>query len=653
MRIPLLSRLVERKYSPAGTVISASSVGQAVWTERNYHDLSTEGYVRNPIVKRCVKLISAGAANVPWLLTSRDGKKTYPNHPLLDLLRNPGGNQIGVQLMEAYYAYLLLAGNAYLTVPTLSGGRPPKELWTLRPDRMTVIAGPYGLPMAFEYEANGQKMSYPVNPVTGQSDVLHVKDFHPTNDWYGMSSIEPSAYGVDRHTAASKHAKALLDNGARPTGMMVFEPVTVNGQVQNASQNLVDVAEAKLRDRNVGAANAGKPMVLSGNVKWYEMAITPREMDFMKGKEDSARDICYGLGVPDILVVPGQSTYNNISEAKLDLWEQTILPLIGIGVGGLNNWLVPRFGDDLLLYVDLDQVSSLEPRRTAKRKSVGELYRSGIIDADEAREELQYGKRVPGTIRLQRGDGQIIASLMTSAQASDAMLHPLYNYMVSVGLVNEDDLSFEEFQKSWQDSKDNFDLTTRDGQQTAVSSLLRENVPPGTPRIAGSSVNQIGGGGKKSGSDMRSLYVRRPVLNGRQIADWAKSQGIRNVVDPSEMHVTIAYSKEPMDWNRLDAQGGSMSVPSGSEGRQVKALGPNKDVTALGFQHDPLESRWRDFRVRGASWDWPSYQPHVTISTSAQKKDLGDFEPYKGEIVLGPEEFDEVDEGAGAVRTGT
>ncbi|MCY0150895.1 DUF1073 domain-containing protein [Hoeflea sp. G2-23] len=44
----------------------------------------------------------------------------------------------------------------------------------------------------------------------------------------------------------------------------------------------------------------------------------------------------------------------------------------------------------------------------------------------------------------------------------------------------------------------------------------------------------------------RTLYVRRDVVNVDEIAAWAKSQGIADLVD--DLHVTIVYSPTPIDW---------------------------------------------------------------------------------------------------------
>jgi hypothetical protein len=45
-------------------------------------------------------------------------------------------------------------------------------------------------------------------------------------------------------------------------------------------------------------------------------------------------------------------------------------------------------------------------------------------------------------------------------------------------------------------------------------------------------------------------------------------------------------------------------------------------------------------REAGASWDWPDYQPHISLSKAPV--DLSKIEPYRGEIVLGPEIFEEI-----------
>jgi HK97 family phage portal protein len=94
------------------------------------------------------------------------------------------------------------------------------------------------------------------------------------------------------------------------------------------------------------------------------MSLSPKDMDFINTKHSAARDIALALGVPpQMLGIPGDNTYSNMAEARLALWEQTILPLLENICNSFNNWLLPRFGSEFVLDYDTDEISALNPRR--------------------------------------------------------------------------------------------------------------------------------------------------------------------------------------------------------------------------------------------------------------------------------------------------
>lgn len=436
----------EAKASAAGPIISAGYVGQPVWTPRNYASFAKEAYLQNAIAFRCVKLIASSAASAPWLLTGPRGREFDQKHPLLQLLRRPGPMIGGADLFEALYAYLLLEGNGYLESVGPSDNAPPKELWAPRPDRMKVIPSRFGTPAGYEYEANGLTKKWDVDPFTGKGPILHIRQFNPLNDWYGLSNVEPAAFAIDRHNAASAHNKALLDNGARPSGALVFEPVKMpDGSMQTAPPEVIQQAEKDLKKNHVGARKAGKPMVLGGLVNWLNMGTTPKDMDFNESMLSAGRDICSSFGVPHILVIPGQSTFNNVKEAKLELWEETVLPLVDKVVDHLDAWLCPQFGDGLQLSVDLDAIPALEPRRDSKRKTVLEQYDKNLLTADEAREAMQYGPRAANAVG--KVDAATLKTLIAAAKTKAGVM-ALYRYMLAVGLIPADTTP-ETFSADW------------------------------------------------------------------------------------------------------------------------------------------------------------------------------------------------------------
>lgn len=136
----------------------------------------------------------------------------------------------------------------------------------------------------------------------------------------------------------------------------------------------------------------------------------------------------------------------------------------------------------------------------------------------------------------------------------------------------------------------------------------------------------------------RPLYVRRDVKNAAAIKRWAKEQGFDDLVD--DMHVTITYSREAVDWLKMGEQWqAELKIPEGGA-RVVEGLG-NANAVLL-FISSELNYRHKSMLRRGASWDFEDYTPHITLSYG-QVPDLTKVKPYTGEIVLGPEIFEEVE----------
>lgn len=144
----------------------------------------------------------------------------------------------------------------------------------------------------------------------------------------------------------------------------------------------------------------------------------------------------------------------------------------------------------------------------------------------------------------------------------------------------------------------------------------------------------------------KPLYVSRPVENADEIIQWAKDQGFKTTIKPGDMHVTEAYSREPVTWEDMgqdifqDAQG-RIIVPAGLEGRSVEPLG-DEGAVVLKFRSSEISTRHKQMRRAGASWDYPSYMPHVTISYDGKGLDFDSIKPYSGKIVFGPEVFAEI-----------
>ncbi|MCP9626110.1 phage portal protein [Rhodopseudomonas palustris] len=346
----------EAKASRTARLLAFESGGIARWTPRDYTGLAREGYLRNAIVHRCVRLIAEHVGACVYSVF--DGAQEKEAHPLALLLARPNPRQDGAALRETLVAHLLLAGNAYLEAVAL--GDQVHELYALRPDRMKVVPGADGWAEAYDYSVGGRSVRFDQHGAI--PPILHLTLFHPLDDHYGLAPLEAAAAAVDTHNAASRWNKALLDNSARPSGALLY--AGPEGAVLNETQ--FDRLKQELERTYEGAANAGRPLLLEGGLDWKPMALSPKDMDFLEAKHAAAREIALAFGVPPMLLgIPGDNTFSNYQEANRSFVRQTVLPLATRTGNALAQWLAPQFGDGVRLVVDTDQIDALASDRAA------------------------------------------------------------------------------------------------------------------------------------------------------------------------------------------------------------------------------------------------------------------------------------------------
>jgi HK97 family phage portal protein len=348
MMARLLDRLLgrETKTSAAKRLVAMQFGGQPAWRPRDVPGLVREGYERNAIANRCVRLISEAAAAVP-LTANLPAAQTLLDQP------NPG--QSGAELMEVFYGFLQLAGNAYVELAHLE--LVPRELFALRPDRMRVLPGPTGWPSGWEYSVGGRKIRYSRDTESERSQILHMRVFHPTDDYYGFSPLQAAARALELHNAGGEWAKALLDNAARPSGALVFNGGEGEGRLSEAQ---FERLREELTSAHTGSHNAGRPLLLEGGLDWKPMSLSPADMDFTQARREAAREIALAFGVPPLLLgLPGDNTYANYREANLAFWRQTIAPLTAKAARSMTGWLRPWYSPDLQIEADVSAVPAL------------------------------------------------------------------------------------------------------------------------------------------------------------------------------------------------------------------------------------------------------------------------------------------------------
>lgn len=336
---------------------------------RSYEAQVRDAYLGNPVAQRAVRLVAESVAWAPVYASEGEAGAR-------------AARLVGPALLDTAAAQLLLHGNAYLQILVGADGAPA-ELFALRPERVSVEAGASGWPAAYLYKAGEARTRLPARDGLGRPSLVHVKMMHPLDDHYGLGCLGAAAGAVAIHNAATRWNKALLDNAARPSGALVAE-----GGEGALSAEQHDRLGAEMERMFAGAANAGRPMLLEGGLKWQAMSLTPADMDFVGLKASAAREIALAFGVPPMLLgLPGDSTYANYREANRALWRLTLLPLadriLSAISGALGAWW-----PGVTLKLDVDQVSALAEDR---ERLWAQVTAADFLSRDEKREMLGFG----------------------------------------------------------------------------------------------------------------------------------------------------------------------------------------------------------------------------------------------------------------------
>lgn len=335
---------------PALTRAHGAVLGE--WPQ-SYETQVREGYCVNPVAQRAVKIVAEGVADAP----------VEASEPAL--LALVAARTQGQELIATLAAQLLLHGNAFVQILG-DGAGGIAELFALRPERMSVETDAGGWPSAYRYRVGGSVSRIAAEDAAGKPQVIHLKGFSPVDDHYGLGCLGAASGAIAIHNAATRWNKALLDNAARPSGALVYDPGDGSALAPAQFERLKADMEAAFS----GAANAGRPMLLEGGLKWQAMSLSPADMDFVGLKAAAAREIALAFGVPPMLLgLPGDNSYANYREANKAVWRLTILPLaekiLTELAQGLSGWF-----PDAWLRVEIDKVPAMAEDRERLWSSV-------------------------------------------------------------------------------------------------------------------------------------------------------------------------------------------------------------------------------------------------------------------------------------------
>jgi len=382
---------IDKKNYDFGSSYFLSNGGNFVFSEGSSEYIKY--YFQSSPVFTAIKLITDNLASIkPVIFDNKKNEYVY-EHPLLTLLQKPNPFSDGDLFIKSLASYYLLTGNCYVNIV---GSSKPLELYSFNPQDINIVSNTKdGYPQSYQYCAPSGSATY--NRDRNQNFVItsgsqagnqigHLKNFNPKyskDNLYGVSELVACELEISQYLAASIHNNSLLKNQARPSGLLIRKGQNI------VSQESIDSIKNLVKENLSGAANAGQTIFLNGDFDWKQLSESIKDMDFATLKSQTEQSIYKALKVPLTFATESASTMNNKEIAKLDLYDNTVIPLAKILYSFLGNLLLPRYAgsEELILTYDESDIDALKSRQV---DNTLKLSQSGVLTINEIRTKLGY-----------------------------------------------------------------------------------------------------------------------------------------------------------------------------------------------------------------------------------------------------------------------
>lgn len=301
-------------------------------------------------------------------------------HELLDLLNKFNANTTKSDAIYNTEAHLDLAGDSFWLLDEVNKGKP-QSIRLLQPDNITLdlqVDQTKGvLVRAYKYKVviEGKTIERPYRP----EEIIHIKVPNPGNPYRGKSAVEALATTIDTDNYAQIALKQLFKNGMIGDFFLSTEKRATPDQLKNLA--------AQFKAAYTGVKNFWKVPILYGGIKPEKLMSTGREMQLieletaMRNKIMSAfKNTRSSLGIDD-------EVNRSTSESSLLNWKRSVIaPKMARIVNALNEYLVPRYGDNLILGFK----DPVPEDRDSEIKEATDLFNAKIITKNEARQLVGY-----------------------------------------------------------------------------------------------------------------------------------------------------------------------------------------------------------------------------------------------------------------------
>lgn len=288
---------------------------------------------------------------------------TYINNELIEKTI-PGLNKLKINVFND----LLIHGECFVYAITDSKtgtGQNILELVSLPARQVNIINKQYSL--------NNQELD--------NKNILHIKMNSSQTSERGISNLKACIDIIKTIKYATKWNRELVRNNAKPSMALLAQQTLTDEQFNNL-QEMANSLKGKV----------GSIPVLEGGIALQEYGFKPVDLDYLNSLKFNRELIAQVYNVPIPLISADNSSYNNIRQARLDIYTDAILPLANNFYSQLSEFLGSRFNSlkGISIRVNEDSIIALNQLRQEKYDYMIKAVAGKILSINEARVELGF-----------------------------------------------------------------------------------------------------------------------------------------------------------------------------------------------------------------------------------------------------------------------
>lgn len=385
---------------------------------KDYGSLAKVGYVENVIANTCIRRTAEAMNSIPckFMLNGEEvDKKTSDKliKSIVNAFIDPSPDYNKNFFVESLQSQKYIAGESYVYIPEDALGNVAGFKY-LRPDKISKTQSTGERVHSYLYTSGSDRLLFTrefteehgvnvenVDSLQGRFNMVICRNYNPLSETDGLSSLIPAALSIDGHNQALKWNNTVMKNSGKISGILTFGGGKDGAGGMKPEQ--MTALGKKITEQTTGSQN-GSIMIANNPGTFEKFSMTPQEMDFINGIVQRATDICNALDYPPYLLGFVGATFNNQSEAKLSLYENSAIPKVEALYSSISTFLNRKYDIDFSVELDLIKVPAMAPRFKEMNESIILQFEKNIITQNETREKLKMEPAKGGTGDLFFGD---------------------------------------------------------------------------------------------------------------------------------------------------------------------------------------------------------------------------------------------------------